>query len=136
MKREIREGQHIPLKDLDTVAAADVVCNFGSEAFVVHQEKVNFPGVADQELLEAIREEMTGLSKTGVRSYVREGLCAVKYLLVAAVADLHEVRKSAIRTDDEARTERTLGMGSWPLNRRRTRLSIPFGFRHASFTLW
>ena len=31
--------------------------------------------------------------------------------------------------------KRTLGMGSWPLNRRRTRLSIPFGFLHASFTL-
>ena len=61
MKREIRERQHIPLKDLDTVAAADVVCNFGSEAFVVHQEKVNFPGVADQELLEAVGKKVTGL---------------------------------------------------------------------------
>ena len=61
MKREIREGRHIPLKDLDTVAAADVVCNFGSEAFVVHQEKVNFPGVADQELLEAVGKKVTGL---------------------------------------------------------------------------
>ena len=54
-------GEHIPLKNLDTVAAADVVCNFGSEAFVVHQEKVNFPGVADQELLEAVGEEVAGL---------------------------------------------------------------------------
>ena len=61
MKREVRERQHIPLKDLDTVAAADVVCNFGSEAFVVHQEKVNFPGVADQELLEAVGKKVTGL---------------------------------------------------------------------------
>lgn len=51
----------IPLEDLDTVAAADVVGDFGGEAFVVHQEKVNFPNVADQELLEAVREEMTGL---------------------------------------------------------------------------
>ena len=46
---------------MDTVAAADVVCNFGSEAFVVHQEKVNFPGVADQELLEAVGKKVTGL---------------------------------------------------------------------------
>ena len=62
--------------------------NLGGEAFVVHEEKVDLLGIGDQELLEAIREEMTGLSKTGVRSYVREGLCAVKYLLVAAVANL------------------------------------------------
>ena len=80
--------RYLPLKDECPVAAAHVVCNLRREGFVVHQEKVNFPDVADQELLEAIREEMTGLSKTGVRSYVREGLCAVKYLLVAAVTDL------------------------------------------------
>ena len=60
---------------MDTVAAADVVCNFGSEAFVVHQEKVNFPGVADQELLEAVGKKVTGL-------------------LVAAVADLRFVERS------------------------------------------
>ena len=52
---------YVPLENDDTVAAADVVCNFGSEAFVVHQEKVNFPGVADQELLEAVGKKVTGL---------------------------------------------------------------------------
>jgi hypothetical protein len=53
--------------------------------------------------------------------------------LVAAVADLctHDQRVLS-RSDDKVRT---FGMGSWPLNRRRTRLSIPFGFLHASFTL-
>jgi hypothetical protein len=29
----------------------------------------------------------------------------------------------------------TFGMAVWPLKRRLTLLSIPFGFRHASFTL-
>ena len=31
------------------------------KAFVVHQEKVNFPDVADQELLEAVGKKVTGL---------------------------------------------------------------------------
>ena len=53
--------RYLPLKDECPVAAAHVVCNLRREGFVVHQEKVNFPDVADQELLEAIREEMTGL---------------------------------------------------------------------------
>ena len=82
MKREIRERQHIPLKDLDTVAAADVVCNFGSEAFVVHQEKVNFPGVADQELLEAVGKKVTGL-------------------LVATITNLHKIIEKIHKTEIE-----------------------------------
>ena len=82
MKREIRERQHIPLKDLDTVAAADVVCNFGSEAFVVHQEKVNFPGVADQELLEAVGKKVTGL-------------------LVATIANLRKIIEKLCKTEIE-----------------------------------
>ena len=61
MKREIRERQHIPLKDLDTVAAADVVGDLSSEALVVHKQKIQLPDVADQELLEAIGEEVAGL---------------------------------------------------------------------------
>ena len=63
MKREIRERQHIPLKDLDTVAAADVVCDLRRVAFVVHEEKVNFPNIADQELLQAIGKKVAGLEK-------------------------------------------------------------------------
>ena len=59
-------GEHIPLKNLDTVAAADVVRNLRREALVVHQEKVNFPHVADKELLQAVREEVTGLRKRRV----------------------------------------------------------------------
>ena len=55
-------GQDGPLQDRDTVTAADVVRNLGCKALVVHQEKVNFPCVADQELLEAVGEKMAGLS--------------------------------------------------------------------------
>ena len=54
-------GSHAPLKDGSAVAAADVVCDLSREAFVVHEEKLNFPDVADQQLLQAIGEEVTGL---------------------------------------------------------------------------
>ena len=35
--------------------------DLGRKAFVVHEEKVNFPDVADQELLEAVGKKVTGL---------------------------------------------------------------------------
>jgi len=50
-----------PLQDRCALEAADVVCDLGSEAFVVHQEKVNFPHVADKELLQAVREKVPRL---------------------------------------------------------------------------
>ena len=52
---------YVPLENDDTVATADVVCNLGRVAFVVHEEEVKFPHVADQKLLEAVREEVAGL---------------------------------------------------------------------------
>ena len=55
------ERVNAPLQDECPVAAADVVCDLRSEAFVVHEEKVNFPDVVHQELLKAIRKEMAGL---------------------------------------------------------------------------
>ena len=62
------QSVNAPLKDQCPVAAADIVRNLRSEAFVVHQEKVNFPDVADQQLLQAIGEEVTGLiANRGVR---------------------------------------------------------------------
>ena len=51
----------VPFENEDAVSAADVVGNFGRKAFVVHEEKVNFPDVVHQELLKAIRKEMAGL---------------------------------------------------------------------------
>ncbi len=55
------DQSYVPLEYECPVAAADVVCDLRREAFVVHEEKVNFPDVVNQELLQAIREEMTGL---------------------------------------------------------------------------
>ena len=52
-----------PLENGDAVTAADVVCNFSSEALVVHKEKIQFPDVANQELLETVGEEVASLSK-------------------------------------------------------------------------
>lgn len=45
-----------PLQNDSPVPAADVVCDLCREAFVVHQEKVDFPHIADQEFLEAVGE--------------------------------------------------------------------------------
>lgn len=53
--------RNVPLQDECPVAAADVVCNLRREAFVVHQEEVDFPHVADKELLQAVGKKMTGL---------------------------------------------------------------------------
>ena len=52
---------NVPLKNECPVAAADVVRDLGRKAFVVHEEKVNFPDVVHQELLKAIGKEMAGL---------------------------------------------------------------------------
>ena len=57
----IKSRDNEPLKNDCPVAAAHVVRNLRREAFVVHEEKVNFPNVADQELLQAVGEEVTGL---------------------------------------------------------------------------
>ena len=58
----VRETGDEPLKDSDTVAATDVVCDLRSESLVVHQQKIQLPDVADQELFKAVGEEVTGLS--------------------------------------------------------------------------
>ena len=39
--------------------------NFGGEAFVVHEEKVDLLGIGDQELLEAVGEKVPGLKLKG-----------------------------------------------------------------------
>lgn len=52
---------YLPLKDCCAVSAADVVCDLGSEGFVVHQENVNFSNVLDNELLQAVGQEMSCL---------------------------------------------------------------------------
>lgn len=68
---------HIPLKDGSAVAAADVVCDLRREAFVMHKKKVEFPDVADQELLQAIGQKVSRLHQdheldvcSGVTLYV------------------------------------------------------------------
>ena len=51
----------IPFEDEYAIAAADVVSDLCREAFVVHEEKVELPDVADQELLQAVWKKMSGL---------------------------------------------------------------------------
>lgn len=41
------------------------MCNLSGEAFVVHQEEVNFSDVVDKELLEAVGEEVASLVESG-----------------------------------------------------------------------
>ena len=50
-----------PFKDGDAVTRADVVCDLRRESLVVHQQEIQLPDVADQELLEAVGQEVTGL---------------------------------------------------------------------------
>jgi len=61
------------IQDDSAVSARDVVGDFGSETFVVHQQELNLSHVANEEFLETAREEMA---------------C----LFVAAVADLGHSR--------------------------------------------
>ena len=77
----------IPLKNECPVAAADVVCDLGREAFVVHEEKVNFPDVAEQELLQAIRKKVAGLESCQLSLRESQGF-SYSHLLVAAVTNL------------------------------------------------
>ena len=45
---------HEPLQNGDTVAAANVVGNFRSEALVVHQEQFHISNVLHNQLLQAV----------------------------------------------------------------------------------
>ena len=50
-----------PLEDSDTVPAAHAVCNLRSVFLVMHEEKVKFPDVVDQELFETVGKDVAGL---------------------------------------------------------------------------
>ena len=50
-----------PLEDQSPVPAAHVVCNLRSIAFVVHQKELDLTDVVDEELLEAVGEQVAGL---------------------------------------------------------------------------
>ncbi len=52
---------NVPIENSSAVAAAHIVGNFGSEALVVHKEKVDFSDVVDKELLETVGEQMARL---------------------------------------------------------------------------
>ena len=77
---------YVPLENDDTVAAADVVCDLGRVAFVVHEEKVDLLGIGDQELLEAVGEEVPGLYEWS-EGFTHHGM-SLTDRLVAAVANL------------------------------------------------
>lgn len=51
-----------PLENGDAVAAANVVRNLRSKGLIVHEQEIELPDVANQELLEAVGEEVTGLA--------------------------------------------------------------------------
>ena len=86
----------------------------GSVGLVVHEEEVNIASVLNEERLVA-------------------GGHHVASLLVRAIADLYHRNSCQHSPDSKPRIQdpeqHTEGMAIWPLNLRRTRLSIPFGFR-------
>ena len=56
--------------------------NLRSESLVVHQQKIQLPDVADQELLEAVGKKVTGL-------------------LVATITNLHKIIEKIHKTEIE-----------------------------------
>ena len=53
--------EHVPLQNLNPLPAADIVCNLGGKALVVHEEEVDLTDVVDHQLLQAVGEEVAGL---------------------------------------------------------------------------
>ena len=119
----------------------------GSPSAVVHEEEVNIVGCEETSApLTPPRLATASRRVVGRRTIVHEeGLVSTRHhmscLLVGAVADLERsisggrcakppTARSATRRKDGC----TLGIAAWPLNRRRTRLSIPFGLRHDGST--
>lgn len=103
------------LNDGDTLLGGDVVRNLGSKDAVVHEEELKVPYVVDEKLLEAVGEDVTSVG-------------------VGTVTDLGH-RDSA---SNRVKGSPTLFLASrlttyWPLNLRRTLLSIPLGFLHDSY---
>lgn len=81
---------YAPLENGDTVAAADVVSDFRRKTLVVHQQEVQLPDVADQELLEAAGEEVSGLANEKTVSEPLRNRLVETCLLVASVPNLNE----------------------------------------------
>jgi hypothetical protein len=44
----------LPFENCHAIPAAHTVCDFRCEAFVVHQEQIDFPYIMDQEFLETV----------------------------------------------------------------------------------
>lgn len=81
--------EHLPLENGGTVSAADVVGDLCREAFVVHEENVDFPDVAYKKFLETIGKEVTSLMQNAW-----DGKCNEKRyeanLLVTSVPNLYK----------------------------------------------
>lgn len=65
--------------------------DLGRKAFVVEEKKVEFPDVADQELLQTVGEEMASLSQMWL-TIIGCLSSNSTYLLVATVANLHALQ--------------------------------------------
>lgn len=77
----------VPLKNCCAIAATDIMRDLRGETFVVHQKKVDFSYVADEKLLQAVGEKMSGLYD--MVSYDAHYLLIVdSHLLVASVTNL------------------------------------------------
>ena len=91
---------------------------------VVHEKKLDILGVLNEEDLVAGGNEMSRLlvaTETDLLNGIQVRLHSSSGKL--AKCSICEIRK-----------EHTPGITAWPLNRLRTRLSIPLGFRHDGST--
>jgi hypothetical protein len=56
------------------------VCNLCCEAFVVHEEKVDFPHIVDQEFFKAVGKKMASLLVAPISNLVRPFMLRMKDL--------------------------------------------------------
>ena len=106
-----------------------VLCGEGG---VVHEEKVNIGDVVDNESLVAGGHHVAGLPVGAVSD-----LCRTRQSMPISQSSPPQqcsIRRCRPVVHRVVRAVRTLGIAAWPLNRLRTRLSIPLGLRHEGST--
>ena len=80
------DGKYSPVENDGTVSAADVVGDLCREAFVVHEENVDFSDIVHEELLKTVGKKVTSLMRTfGMANAVRYNA----NLLVTSVPNLY-----------------------------------------------
>ena len=90
---------------------------------VVHEKKIDIPGIVDEERFVAGWHHVAGFlvgTIANLSHNIRQSLYHLATFAMIFHGDVFFEMPNTVR--------RTFGIAAWPLNRLRTRLSIPFGF--------